>query len=117
VCLRLKPLSEAELKTQRELTGSEWHVINETTLSDRFSRELFHFDRVFSADETTMDLYRSQVEPGLKKLLEGDESHRSITVMAYGQTSAGKTYTMSGKPHGLTLIVAREVFGASDKVS
>ncbi|KAF9115672.1 hypothetical protein BGX27_006916 [Mortierella sp. AM989] len=50
----------------------------------------FTFDQVFSTDATQEEVYRGSVKRMVDKFMEG----YNVTIMAYGQTSSGKTYTM-----------------------
>lgn len=52
----------------------------------------FLFDQVFSEQTTQEDVYREVGAPVLVNILEGFNG----TIMAYGQTSSGKTHTMQG---------------------
>jgi len=54
-------------------------------------RHDFTFDRVFSHSACQRDLYE-EVEPLLPGILEGIH----VCIFAYGQTGAGKTYTLAG---------------------
>ncbi|CAE8611951.1 unnamed protein product [Polarella glacialis] len=54
-------------------------------------RHDFTFDRVFSQQAGQRDLYE-EVEPLLPGILEGIH----VCIFAYGQTGAGKTYTLAG---------------------
>eukprot|EP00931_Biecheleriopsis_adriatica_P074705 TRINITY_DN48710_c0_g1_i1.p1 TRINITY_DN48710_c0_g1~~TRINITY_DN48710_c0_g1_i1.p1 ORF type:complete len:871 (-),score=184.99 TRINITY_DN48710_c0_g1_i1:98-2614(-) len=54
-------------------------------------RHDFSFDRVFSHQACQRDLYE-EVEPLLPGILEGIH----VCIFAYGQTGAGKTYTLAG---------------------
>ncbi|KAM9546096.1 LOW QUALITY PROTEIN: centromere-associated protein E-like [Salvelinus alpinus] len=51
----------------------------------------FSFDRVFSAEETTLQLYQELTKP-LVSTVQGYNG----TIFAYGQTASGKTFTMMG---------------------
>lgn len=50
------------------------------------------FDRVFGEECSQHELYSSEAKPLVDQVLQGYNS----TIFAYGQTSSGKTYTMSG---------------------
>lgn len=50
------------------------------------------FDHVFDMDSTQEDVFDKVGEPVLKNILDGFNG----TIMAYGQTSSGKTHTMQG---------------------
>ena len=53
----------------------------------------YTLDRVFGTDVTTDEVYNESVASLVKRAMEGYNS----TVLAYGQTSTGKTHTMTGK--------------------
>ena len=52
----------------------------------------FLFDQVFDIDSMQEDIYEDVGAPILMNILDGFNG----TIMAYGQTSSGKTYTMQG---------------------
>lgn len=54
----------------------------------------YYFDNVFDGDSSQLDLYVDTARPIVEKVLEGYNG----TILAYGQTGTGKTYTMSGNP-------------------
>ncbi|EAA08081.6 AGAP002427-PA [Anopheles gambiae str. PEST] len=54
--------------------------------------KVYYFDNVFGEDSTQIDLYVDTARPIVDKVLEGYNG----TILAYGQTGTGKTYTMSG---------------------
>ncbi|KAF9419822.1 hypothetical protein BGZ94_009315 [Podila epigama] len=55
----------------------------------------FTFDQVFGTHATQEDVYQGSVKRMVDKFMEG----YNVTIMAYGQTSSGKTYTMgTGAP-------------------
>uniref|UniRef100_A0AAZ3SGC4 Centromere-associated protein E n=1 Tax=Oncorhynchus tshawytscha TaxID=74940 RepID=A0AAZ3SGC4_ONCTS len=96
VCVRVRPLIERE-ETAAESAESVkfyWktdkktiHQVDDGNLTKNFS-----FDRVFSAEETTLQLYQELAKPLVVSTVEGYNG----TIFAYGQTSSGKTFTMMG---------------------
>lgn len=60
-----------------------------STSSSGGGKNLFTFDRVVGPDEGQADVY-SEAEPLVEAFLEG----MNATILAYGQTSSGKSYTM-----------------------
>ncbi|KAK3847876.1 MAG: P-loop containing nucleoside triphosphate hydrolase protein, partial [Linnemannia gamsii] len=55
----------------------------------------FTFDHIFGTDAAQEEIYRGCVKRMVDKFMEG----YNVTIMAYGQTSSGKTYTMgTGAP-------------------
>ncbi|KAK1363499.1 Kinesin-like protein KIN-7C [Heracleum sosnowskyi] len=99
VSVRLRPLNDKEIATN---DVSDWECINDNTIickNDNFfvpgrsSRPTAHkFDRVFSPDCSTRQVYMEGVREVALSAVNGINS----SILAYGQTSSGKTYTMSG---------------------
>ncbi|KDP46700.1 hypothetical protein JCGZ_06488 [Jatropha curcas] len=98
VSVRLRPLNEKE--TARN-DVSDWECINENTIIYRNNLSVsersmyptaYTFDRVFRPDCSTRQVY----EEGAKEVALAVVSGINSSIFAYGQTSSGKTYTMSG---------------------
>eukprot|EP00871_Galdieria_phlegrea_P001298 jgi/Galph1/2169/GphlegSOOS_G830.1 len=79
----------------------------------------FTFDHVFSPDQTQKEVYQQVVHP----LVEGIFKGYHACLFAYGQTGAGKTYTMgtswcrSGitEEHGMIPRVMQDLFAQADE--
>lgn len=80
ICVSFKSKTEIDIST------------NATSSSDNKSKLSFTFDRIFNPMETQEDIYEVSAKPIINSVLEGFNG----TILAYGQTSSGKTYTMSG---------------------
>ncbi|KAL3640945.1 hypothetical protein CASFOL_015913 [Castilleja foliolosa] len=96
VAIRLRPLNERELLKN---DVSEWECIDNTTLLFKNTLQertlqptAYTFDRVFGCNSTTRRVYDESAKKIALSVLNGMNS----TIFAYGQTSSGKTYTMSG---------------------
>ncbi|KAJ8764335.1 hypothetical protein K2173_006075 [Erythroxylum novogranatense] len=98
VSVRLRPLSAKEVAKN---DVSDWECINDTTIMCRNNlsvseRSMFptaySFDRVFSPDCSTRQVY----DQGAKEVVLSGVRGINSSVFAYGQTSSGKTFTMSG---------------------
>ncbi|XP_031114694.1 kinesin-like protein KIN-7C [Ipomoea triloba] len=99
VSVRLRPLNEKEILRN---DVSDWGCVNETTIVYRnvdlsaSERSMFPsayaFDRVFNSDCTTRKVYEEAAKEVALSVVNGFNS----SVFAYGQTSSGKTYTMTG---------------------
>ncbi|KAG6645608.1 kinesin-like protein KIN-7F isoform X1 [Carya illinoinensis] len=98
VSVRLRPLNEKEIVTN---DVSEWECINDDTVIYRNNLSVsersmyptaYTFDRVFRSDCSTRQVY----EEGAKEVALLVVSGINASIFAYGQTSSGKTYTMSG---------------------
>ncbi|KAK8472092.1 hypothetical protein PHAVU_002G111200 [Phaseolus vulgaris] len=98
VSVRLRPLNEKEL-ARNDL--SDWECINDTTIiyrsnlsaSDRsLYPTAYSFDNVFRSDCSTRQVYEKAAKEVALSVVGGINS----SIFAYGQTSSGKTYTMTG---------------------
>ncbi|XP_038723459.1 kinesin-like protein KIN-7H isoform X1 [Tripterygium wilfordii] len=98
VSVRVRPLNVKE--TARN-DVSDWECINDTTIIYRNSLSVsersmyptaYTFDRVFSPDCSSRQVYKEGAREVALSVVSGINS----SVFAYGQTSSGKTYTMSG---------------------
>ncbi|MBA0676645.1 hypothetical protein Goari_018113 [Gossypium aridum] len=96
VVVRLRPLSDKEIIANEV---ADWECINDNTILYRNTlREgstfpsAYTFDRVFRGECLTKQVY----EEGAKKVALSVVSGINSTIFAYGQTSSGKTYTMTG---------------------
>nr|XP_046206556.1 centromere-associated protein E isoform X2 [Oncorhynchus gorbuscha] len=96
VCVRVRPLIEREesaaesaepVKFYWKTDKKTIHQVDDGNLTKNFS-----FDRVFNAEETTLQLYQELAKPLVVSAVEGYNG----TIFAYGQTSSGKTFTMMG---------------------
>lgn len=56
--------------------------------------KIYYFDNVYGEESSQIDIYIDTARPIVDKVLEGYNG----TILAYGQTGTGKTYTMSGSP-------------------
>ncbi|XP_043487235.1 kinesin-like protein KIF3A [Polistes fuscatus] len=97
VVVRVRPLNG------KELDGHSKNVIKVDTLNSEITvnnpnavhgepPKVFSFDAVFDTDSTQVDIYNETARPIVDKVLQGYNG----TILAYGQTGTGKTYTMSG---------------------
>ncbi|KAE8719100.1 Kinesin-like protein NACK2 [Hibiscus syriacus] len=96
VVVRLRPLSDKEIIANEV---ADWECVNDSTILYRNTlREgstfpsAYTFDRVFRGDALTKQVY----EEGTKEVALSVVSGINSTIFAYGQTSSGKTYTMTG---------------------
>ncbi|KAG6704931.1 hypothetical protein I3842_07G156600 [Carya illinoinensis] len=103
VSVRVRPLNEKETASHDVF---DWECINNNTI--RFKHTLpdramfptaYTFDRVFGTDIPTKKVY----EEGARDVALSAVSGINSSIFAYGQTSSGKTYTMTGiTEHAMT---------------
>lgn len=62
------------------------------------STKTYNFDRVFDETVSTQAIFEEKLRHMVTRALRG----QNMTVMAYGQTASGKTYTMHGSNQGQT---------------
>ena len=102
VVCRFRPLNEKELEIEKEKesTNEETQLINYvsnsqlqfTSLSESQTYN-FNFDNIFPPNTTQSEIYDSSAKEIISSVLNGYNG----TIFAYGQTSSGKTYTMTGE--------------------
>ncbi len=109
VCARIRPLP-SNLKTndpkstaRSQNTGSviAWDISddNKSVFQSKDTKKIqgrthsYTLDRVFGTNTTTDEVYHESVASLVQRAMQGYNS----TVLAYGQTSTGKTHTMTGK--------------------
>ncbi|KAJ1654804.1 hypothetical protein IWQ61_005328 [Dispira simplex] len=115
VALRVRPLLVSADQGVAGASHSSLPALGRTPLSARHTNEVIHlvpstsavtvnvpgtgvgsglkqftFDYVFGPQSAQSDIYEASVVPLLDKFVDG----YNVTILAYGQTSSGKTYTM-----------------------
>ena len=118
VCVRKRPLSRKEVTSrnrdivsvQQETSSLCVHELRERVdLTKYVDTHTFTFDRVFSEHSNNSVVYEGTAQPLVDALFAGGRG----TCFAYGQTGAGKTFTMAGDGHenpGLYTLAVRDVF-------
>ncbi|KAL7464918.1 hypothetical protein ACHAXS_005246 [Conticribra weissflogii] len=91
VGVRIRPLTPKESSEG----GKAVVVGNAFDRTVTISNRKFTYDQVFHPNVSNPDLYRSVAPPLLSAFLNG----YNATVLAYGQTSSGKTFTMGSEAH------------------
>ncbi|XP_063758805.1 centromere-associated protein E isoform X2 [Eleginops maclovinus] len=97
VCVRVRPLIERESSAGSENADPVqyfWKADAKSIyqIDDGNPSKTFSFDRVFTAEETTSQLYQAIAKPLVVSSVQGYNG----TIFAYGQTASGKTFTMMG---------------------
>jgi hypothetical protein len=92
VFCRFRPYNAKELANN----PTKFHRTHKNTqliIKDVQAKEVsFMFDSIFEMDSTQEEVFEKVGQPVLDNILEGFHG----TIMAYGQTSSGKTHTMQG---------------------
>lgn len=70
--------------------------------------DIYRFDHVYGPDSKTGDIYYESVKDVVMETIEGKNS----TIIAYGSTGSGKTYTMTGdaKHTGIITFAVQDIF-------
>ncbi|XP_045763606.1 kinesin-related protein 4-like isoform X1 [Maniola jurtina] len=93
VVVKVRPLIRREIEDKLLL---QWRVVNNALVQiDQNGREsgpYFTFDKVYDERSKTSDVYNDIAKP----IVEAATAGFNGTIFAYGQTSSGKTYTMTG---------------------
>ncbi|CAA7019350.1 unnamed protein product [Microthlaspi erraticum] len=113
VSVRLRPLNVKE-RVKNDVV--DWECINEETVIYRSHLSIsersmyptaYTFDRVFGPESSTREVY----DQGAKEVALSVVGGVHASVFAYGQTSSGKTYTMSG----ITDFAMADIYGYIEK--
>ncbi|CAG9318513.1 unnamed protein product [Blepharisma stoltei] len=93
VVCRFRPFNDKE-KEYGEKTSIEFNSDQKSVavIGHDTAPLLFCFDRVFPSSTLQQEVYDAAGKPIIESVLEGFNG----TILAYGQTSSGKTFTMSG---------------------
>lgn len=118
VCVRKRPLSRKELNSNnRDVVTVNQHehslfvheLKEKVDLTKYVETHPFNFDRVFGGHVGNAAVYDGTARPLVDTLFSGGRA----TCFAYGQTGAGKTFTMAGdgsENPGLYTLAVRDVF-------
>ncbi|CAH0717384.1 unnamed protein product, partial [Brenthis ino] len=115
VVVKVRPLIPREIEDK---LSYQWRVNNNTLYQiDQNGRECgpaFTFDQVYDKDTKTSDVYNDIAKP----IVEAATAGFNGTIFAYGQTSSGKTYTMTGTDDapGLIPLAVLNLFDIIKKV-
>ncbi|KAE9603546.1 hypothetical protein Lal_00001838 [Lupinus albus] len=108
VSIRVRPLNEKE-KARHDVSELECvsnntiRFKNNTVVEQRsLSNDAYTFDKVFGERCSTHQVY----EQGIKEVALSVVSGINCSIFAYGQTSSGKTYTMTG----ITEYAVRDIY-------
>ena len=95
VVCRFRPLNQKEKDLNEKMCiefGQDLKTVVVKSLYEGMGPINFNFDRVFSPDSFQKDVYEVAAKPIVESVIEGFNG----TVLTYGQTSSGKTHTMTG---------------------
>jgi len=131
VYVRIRPLNNKEqgsrnAKRRLTVTKTEDNMIfvfaPQTGVESAYQKEKsYYFDRVFDSNTSTIDVYQRALTPAIQNVINGFNS----TILAYGMTGAGKTFTMFGDIYnsmggiathpGIVSLVVRDLFQSFKK--
>ncbi|NXO45075.1 KIF24 protein, partial [Locustella ochotensis] len=116
VCVRKRPLCLREMRRGEvniiRVKDKETLFLHEkkeaVDLTQYILQHVFYFDEVFEETCTNQDVYMKTAYPLIQHIFNGGNA----TCFAYGQTGAGKTYTMIGNHRnpGLYALAAKDIF-------
>ncbi|KAI9270989.1 hypothetical protein EDC94DRAFT_596739 [Helicostylum pulchrum] len=92
VALRVRPLTSSDRSQPRFSHSTNSDVIKAYDKSVAIvpHQKTFQFDHVFDANSTQDQVFKSVASNFVDRFIDG----YNVTILAYGQTSSGKTYTM-----------------------
>ncbi|KAI5942056.1 kinesin-like protein KIF24 [Manis javanica] len=116
VCVRKRPLGMREVHRGEiniiTVEDKETLLVHEkkeaVDLTQYILQHVFYFDEVFGEACTNWEVYMKTTHPLIQHIFNGGNA----TCFAYGQTGAGKTYTMIGTHQnpGLYALAAKDIF-------
>uniref|UniRef100_G3VNL2 Kinesin-like protein KIF24 n=1 Tax=Sarcophilus harrisii TaxID=9305 RepID=G3VNL2_SARHA len=122
VCVRKRPLALREerrgeiniITVEDKETLLVYEKKEAVDLTQYILQHVFYFDEVFGETCTNQDVYMKTTHPLIQHIFKGGNA----TCFAYGQTGAGKTYTMIGTHQnpGLYALAAEDIFKQIDQV-
>src|SRR5574343_102072 len=95
VVCRFRPLNQKEKDMNEKPCvdfGADGKTVIVKSQYDTMGPLTFSFDSVFNPDSSQNEVYETAARPIVDSVLEGFNG----TVLTYGQTSSGKTHTMTG---------------------
>ncbi|KAJ1698399.1 hypothetical protein LUZ63_006911 [Rhynchospora breviuscula] len=115
VCVRFRPLNSKERRINGDLTGIHSFDSESFVFKDEKEDVRFCFDKVFYSDSEQLDVYEFLASPIVEDVMSGLNGK----ILTYGQTGAGKAYSMEGQSilecdehkKGLLQRVTDELFG------
>ncbi|GMH40317.1 hypothetical protein BSKO_08221 [Bryopsis sp. KO-2023] len=121
VAVRLRPVSDVEKSRDRvwsvddSNTGGLWSTSTKNPEVLTFYPMCHRFDRVFRDTADNREVYTSLAADAVKGAMNG----KSATIMTYGATNSGKTYTMVGvkEDPGIVSPSIHEVFNEAQTLS
>lgn len=87
-CIRIAP-STTSLNSSSTISPSFLHL---NSNSIQIKNKTYYFDEIYPSISTQRDIFNSLITPIAEKSLDGVNT----SIIAYGQTASGKTYTMFG---------------------
>ncbi|XP_076050330.1 uncharacterized protein LOC143030935 [Oratosquilla oratoria] len=112
VAVRVRPLITREESDKNKIHWEVDEIKNSIVQIDPSSRKKlgspYVYDKVFSSNSSTDDVHNSVTKPIVESALSGFNG----TIFAYGQTSSGKTYTMTGnqESQGIIPLAVKDIF-------
>ncbi|KAK4526977.1 hypothetical protein GAYE_SCF31G4898 [Galdieria yellowstonensis] len=115
VCVRKRPLSKKERsKNDADVISTVNNTLQvfepklKVDLTKYTEVHEFSFDKIFNEESNNMTVYKSCAQPLVFAFFKGCK----VTCFAYGQTGAGKTYTMMGtnEEPGLYALALEDIF-------
>jgi len=93
VCIRMRPFNSREKSKHCKACITMEKKRGEITITKpdhKDNQKMFTFDAVYDEDSTQLEVYKHTALPIVDSVLDGYNG----TVFAYGQTGAGKTWSM-----------------------
>ena len=113
----LKTVSSNEynylINTKDNLLSNKEKTLKKVVLESVYSPQIFGFDKIYDKTSNTQSIYKESCKEITKSILSGFNG----SILMYGQTTSGKTFTMLGSPEnpGILPCVLRDIFNSIKK--
>ncbi|RWW60575.1 hypothetical protein BHE74_00032421, partial [Ensete ventricosum] len=95
VFCRIRPIFKFEAKSCIEYIGNDGSLMVSDPCKSQNTRKIFQFNRIFGPATAQGEIYK-ETQSLIRSVMDG----YNVCIFAYGQTGAGKTYTMCGSSSG-----------------
>ncbi|XP_042904439.2 kinesin heavy chain isoform X1 [Parasteatoda tepidariorum] len=102
---------------EEDSTENGYTFPDDKSLLHTSSGKVYTFDKLFGANASQLEVYNDVAKPIVTGVFNGFNG----TILAYGQTSSGKTYTMEGdvtneEKYGIIPRVAQDIFNRTESL-
>ncbi|BBM98989.1 hypothetical protein MPTK1_1g17810 [Marchantia polymorpha subsp. ruderalis] len=108
VIIRVRPLSREEATARSPWKLSSKCIASNKTCRPSVPSHSYTFDRIYGTKPPTLDIYNAHIKDIIMTTMSGING----TVIAYGQSRSGKTFTLRGSSEevGILMLAVQDIF-------